>query len=63
MPSVYWQRNNIVHAIRGCAKSAATDVLYVARIDAYACLVPSAGHCIFRGCLSVRQPLLISDNF
>ena len=35
MPSVYRQKNNIVHAIRGCAKSAAPDVLYAARIDVY----------------------------
>ena len=33
MPSVYRQKNNIVPAIRGCAKSAAPDVLYAARID------------------------------
>lgn len=36
MPSVYRQKNNIVPAIRGCAKSAAPDVLYAARIDVYA---------------------------
>lgn len=36
MPSVHRQENNIVHAIRGCAKSAAPDVLYAARIDVYA---------------------------
>ena len=35
MPSVHRQENNIVHAIRGCAKSTAPDVLYVARIDVY----------------------------
>ena len=35
MPSVYRQKNNIVPAIRGCAKSAAPDVLYAARIDVY----------------------------
>ena len=35
MPSVHRQENNIVHAIRGCAKSAAPDVLYAARIDVY----------------------------
>ena len=35
MPSAYRQKNKIVHAIRGCAKSAAPDVLYVARIDVY----------------------------
>ena len=35
MPSVHRQKNNIVHAIRGCAKSAAPDVLYVARVDVY----------------------------
>lgn len=35
MPSVHRQENNIVHAIRGCAKSAAPDVLYVARVDVY----------------------------
>lgn len=35
MPSAYRQKNNIVHAIRGCAKSTAPDVLYVARIDVY----------------------------
>lgn len=35
MPSVYRQKNNIVPAIRGCAKSAAPDVLYAARIDIY----------------------------
>ena len=35
MPSVYRQENNIVPAIRGCAKSAAPDVLYAARIDVY----------------------------
>ena len=34
-PSVHRQENNIVHAIRGCAKSAAPDVLYAARIDVY----------------------------
>lgn len=35
MPSVHRQENNIVPAIRGCAKSAAPDVLYAARIDVY----------------------------
>ena len=35
MPSVYRLKNNIVPAIRGCAKSAAPDVLYVARVDVY----------------------------
>ncbi len=35
MPSVYRLKNNIVPAIRGCAKSAAPDVLYAARIDVY----------------------------
>ena len=35
MPSAYRQKNKIVHAIRGCAKSAAPDVLYVARVDVY----------------------------
>ena len=35
MPSVHRQENNIVPAIRGCAKSAAPDVLYAVRIDVY----------------------------
>lgn len=36
MPSVHRQKNNIVHGHPGlCAKSAAPDVLYAARIDVY----------------------------
>lgn len=35
MPSAYRQKNKIVHAIRGCAKSTAPDILYAARIDVY----------------------------
>lgn len=41
MPSVYRQKNNIVPAIRGCAKSAAPDVLYAARIDVYKRMPPN----------------------
>ena len=49
MPSVYRQKNNIVPAIRGCAKSAAPDVLYAARIDVYS--VPGGeSRYLFRYC-------------
>ena len=46
MPSVHRQKNNIVPAIRGCAKSAAPDVLYAARIDVYKIFV-ELGRLIF----------------
>lgn len=51
MPSVHRQKNNIVHAIRGCAKSAAPDVLYVARVDVY-----------FSAMSSFRQILLTTSS-
>ena len=44
MPSAYRQKSNIVREIRGCAKGAVPEILYVARIDVYLRLFVARHH-------------------